>query len=68
MPQIKTLQVGAHCPSWGPFTYIQDHLMPQIKTLQVGAHCPSWGPFTYIQDQLIWSVDIYVYYASTSAI
>ena len=29
MPRIKTLQVAAHCSSWGPFTYIQDQVMPE---------------------------------------
>ena len=46
---VKSLQLGAHCSTWGPFTYIQDHLNQNSTTW---AHCSSCGPFTYIQDQM----------------
>ena len=59
MPRIKTLQVAAHCSSWGPFTYIQDQVSWPIALVVAHLLIYTTNPvsnriykFTYIQDQV----------------
>ena len=43
--ECQTSTTWGHCSTWGPFTYIQDHLI--------------WGPFTYIQDHFMPQIKLY---------